>query len=221
MRALAWSRVLLVAAAALALACGAKPAEKKPAEAPAEVKPAPVPVASAPAPSTAPSPAGDVCLPGDPLCDPRFTMPGKVVDSASGGFKDVIQIKAPRKDAAGTPEGTGSVIIFPHKAHATERLKAAAEKCAELKDINDCSTCHHMDKEKEEKRRCSQCHLPDRDPSTKAPSAQEAFHTRCVGCHLTIKEKCADAKPKFSVATSCDQCHQAPPSGSGVSPALK
>jgi hypothetical protein len=213
------ARAALLAAVFLALACGSGENKQASPTPPASPKPqdklAPVAPGTEPAPTT----PNAVCPPGDPLCDPGLKAASVVASSVKGEFRDVIQLKAPRKDATGGPAGAGSVVIFPHKAHATERLKALAEKCEALKTVNDCGTCHHMDKEKENKRRCEECHKQSADPSTKAPAAMEAFHTRCVGCHTTVQEKCGSADAKFKVATQCDDCHKAPPTSEGVTPA--
>ena len=196
-------RFLVAMLVGLAVACGGKGEEKKP-------------DAKAPTDTKAKDP--NACSPDDPLCDPKFKKEGKAFDLPKD-LKDVFYLPAPKQAPKDAPAGTGSVVIFPHKSHATERLKAAAEKCGAMPDVNACTTCHHKEIEKDsaaEFRKCSACHKAETDAATKAPSAMEAFHKRCIGCHQQLNEKCADAEPKFQTATKCEQCHKAAPSEAGA-----
>lgn len=205
------SRIALTLLLGLSLACGQGGGDKKPTDKPAADKPA-----DKPADTTA---NADCTGPGDPLCDPRFQkgVPGKTFNIPKEQLKDIIYFKTPGQDAKDVPKGSGSVVIFPHKAHATERLKAVVEKCAGFPDVSACTTCHHQDLEKDAPRKCSECHKEQADAATKAPKAEDAFHTRCIGCHKSVNEKCASSEMKFKVATECEQCHKPSPTEKGAS----
>jgi hypothetical protein len=207
-------RFLLAMIVGLAVACGGKGDDKKP-----DVKATPDaknPDAKGP---DAKTPVDDTaCKPGDPLCDPKFKQAGKVFDLPKD-MKDVFYLPAPKQAPKDAPAGTASVVIFPHKSHATERLKMAAEKCGAMADVNACTTCHHKEIEKDSAegfRKCSTCHKAEADAATKAPPAMEVFHKRCIGCHQELNEKCANAEPKFVTATKCEQCHKAAPGEAGA-----
>jgi len=205
-------RLALAVLLGASFACGQPPAKDKPE--PGKTEPAKTEPAKTEPGKT--EPTAD-CPPGDPLCDPRFKMQGKTFDIPKEQLKDFIYFKTPGQDAKGAAQGSGSTVIFPHKAHATERLKAVVEKCANFPDVAACTTCHHQDLEKDAPRKCSECHKEE--AAGKAPKFEDALHTRCIGCHKSVNEKCTTVEPKFKVATECEQCHKAPATEKGASAA--
>lgn len=79
-------------------------------------------------------------------------------------------------------------VTFAHKKHA-ETLKI------------DCLKCHHTWKKGETSGKlCLDCHKAKAEGKT--PSAKEAFHKDCKGCHDEAKKANKPAGP-----TGCTQCH--------------
>lgn len=203
-------RFCLALYAGLLLACGGGETEKRPTEPKGGAKPSG---------ETGEAKEGECKDPNDPFCDPKFKSPGKTFEIPADRIKDVVFFKTPAQDAEGVPAGAGSVVIFPHKSHALARLKTVVEVCKDfpiqIQDEQQCLTCHHKELEAdsaESFRKCSTCHTKEGAPP--APKSQDAMHTRCVGCHQAVVDKCPDVK--FKPATECVQCHKADPTAEGV-----
>lgn len=98
---------------------------------------------------------------------------------ATGAFaaKDVVTFDVPQ-----------GKVTFPHKKHAETIVK-------------DCLKCHHTWKAGETSGKlCVECHKAQAEGKT--PSAKDAFHKDCRGCHDEAKKAKKPAGP-----TGCSQCH--------------
>lgn len=92
--------------------------------------------------------------------------------------------EAPKQPVVIKAEGAKMApVAFPHGAH---------QKVA-------CATCHHKDAQNPEA--CATCHTL-KGGQGGAPSAKDAFHTRCIGCHKESSAKGAKAP------TKCNDCHK-------------
>jgi hypothetical protein len=65
----------------------------------------------------------------------------------------------------------------------------------------DCAVCHHKDKDPKNPAACTTCHAV-KEAKGGAPTAKDAFHAKCQGCH---KEAAAKGKP---APTKCAECHK-------------
>ena len=84
-----------------------------------------------------------------------------------------------------------SNVVFLHDEHN------------ETAEIDDCAVCHHyyqdnrlVDGESSEDMSCSECHQPVH--FSKGISLMAAFHKRCKGCHMTLRQG----------PVVCGQCHK-------------
>jgi hypothetical protein len=77
-------------------------------------------------------------------------------------------------------------VTFPHEIHVNT-VKVA------------CATCHHKDAQNP--KACTTCHGA-KEVKGGAPTAKDAFHTRCLGCH---KESAAKG---MKAPTKCNECHK-------------
>lgn len=91
------------------------------------------------------------------------------------------------------------------------RHESAKEIVSTVKDVDtNCNACHHGANEKTnqifyapgEESACVYCHKENNVKGVR--SARKAAHDSCVGCHLVLKEKKADAGP-----VDCNGCHEA------------
>jgi hypothetical protein len=79
-------------------------------------------------------------------------------------------------------------VKFPHKSHV-EKLKL------------ECKKCHHEMKPGDTAvKKCGDCHKAKLEGKT--PSAKDALHKDCKGCHDEAKKANKPAGP-----TGCTQCH--------------
>jgi hypothetical protein len=79
-------------------------------------------------------------------------------------------------------------VTFNHAAHA------------QMEGV-ECKTCHHTHEGDEPVQACSECHGKK---AGDAPSAKDALHKNCQGCH---EERAAADQPTGPGKKECKGCH--------------
>lgn len=79
-------------------------------------------------------------------------------------------------------------VTFGHAAHA------------KMEGV-ECTTCHHTHEGNEPIKACSECHAKK---AGDAPSAKDALHAKCQGCH---EERAAAGQAAGPGKKDCKACH--------------